>query len=96
MTLDARDVIVSPVVSEKSYAAAERGKYTFLVHPKATKPEIRRAVETIWGVRVTDVNTLRRRGKSVRRRFVQGKKSDVRRAVVTLHAGEKIAIFEGS
>jgi large subunit ribosomal protein L23 len=93
---DPRDIIVSPVISEKSYADAERGKYTFVVDGKATKPEIRRAVEVIWGVRVSKVNTVRRRGKSVRRRYVTGKKSDTRRAIVTLQAGEKIEMFEGA
>ena len=93
---EARDIIRSPVISEKSYADAERGKYTFVVKAGATKPEIRRAVEEIWGVRVDHVNTMRRRGKSVRRRFVSGKRSDTRRAVVTLHAGEKIEMFEGA
>lgn len=96
MTLDARDVIISPIVSEKSYAQAEQGKYTFLVAPKATKPDIRRAVEQIWGVRVRSVNTIRRRGKPVRRHWVRGKRRDSRRAVVTLYPGEKIAIFEGA
>ena len=94
MKLEARDIIISPVVSEKSYSDAERGKYTFIVAPKATKPEIRRAVETIWGVRVRDVNTLRRKGKEVRRRLVRGNRPDARRAVVTLAPGEKISIFE--
>jgi len=93
---DARDIIRSPVISEKSYAEAERGKYTFLVRGNATKPQIRRAVEEIWGVRVDAVNTMRRRGKSVRRRFVTGRRSDIRRAVVTLHPGEKIEMFEGA
>lgn len=94
MTLDSRDVIISPVISEKSYADAERGKYTFLVAPKATKPEIRRAVEQIWGVRVRAVNTMQRRGKEVRRRLVRGRRPNSRRAIVTLQPGEKIAIFE--
>ena len=94
MTLDSRDVIISPVISEKSYADAERGKYTFVVAPKATKPEIRRAVEQIWGVRVRAVNTMQRRGKEVRRRFVRGTRPNKRRAIVTLQPGEKIAIFE--
>jgi large subunit ribosomal protein L23 len=89
-----RDVIVAPVISEKSYADAERGKYTFVVAPRATKPEIRHAVEQIWGVRVRDVNTMRRRGKQVRRRFVKGRRPDSRRAIVTLAPGEKISIFE--
>lgn len=96
MSSEARDIIVAPVVSEKTYAEAERGKYTFLVAPRATKPDIRRAVEQIWGVRVRSVNTLRRRGKEVRRHWVRGRRPDLRRAVVTLQAGEKIAIFEGS
>ena len=62
--------------------------------PHATKPDIRRAVEQIWGVRVKAVNTMHRRGKEVRRRFVKGTKPGRRRAIVTLQAGEKIAIFE--
>lgn len=95
MTLDARDVIVAPVVSEKSFSAAESGKYTFVVHPHATKPEIRRAVESIWGVHVKSVNTIRRHGKTVRRHMLWGKRPDTRRAVVTLAPGEKIEIFEG-
>lgn len=93
---DAREVIVRPVISEKSFSEADRGKYTFLVHPKATKPEIRRAVESIWGVHVTKVNTMARKGKAIRlrRRFGYGRRPDRRRAVVTLAPGEKIEIFE--
>jgi large subunit ribosomal protein L23 len=94
--LEARDIIIAPIVSEKSYALAERGKYTFLVSPKATKLDVRRAVEQIWKVRVQSVNTIRRRGKPVRRHWVRGKRPDARRAVVTLAPGEKIAIFEGT
>ena len=94
MKLEARDIIVKPVISEKSYSDAERGKYTFVVAPKATKPDIRRAVEQIWGVKVKSVNTMYRRGKEVRRRFVRGMRSDSRRAIVTLAPGEKISIFE--
>jgi large subunit ribosomal protein L23 len=93
---EARDLIIKPVISEKSYADAEKGKYTFIVTDKATKPEIRRAVEQIWGVHVKKVNTVARRGKAVRRRFTKGRKSDSHRAIVTLAEGEKIAIFEGS
>lgn len=94
MNADARDIIVAPVISEKTYAEAEKGKYTFVVAPKATKPEIRRAVEVIWGVRVRSVNTMKRRGKDVRRRMVKGTRPDKRRAIVTLAPGEKISIFE--
>lgn len=92
--MDARDIIISPVISEKSYSDAEKGKYTFVVSQRATKPDIRRAVEEIWGVRVKAVNTMQRRGKEVRRRFVKGMRPGRRRAIVTLQAGEKIAIFE--
>jgi large subunit ribosomal protein L23 len=94
VTQDARDIIIAPVISEKSYSDAERGKYTFLVTSKATKPDIRRAVEQIWGVRVRAVNTMHRRGKEVRRRFVRGTRPSTRRAVVTLQPGDKIAIIE--
>lgn len=96
MSRDPRDVIIQPVVSEKTYAEAERGKYTFIVHAKSTKPEIRSAVQHIWGVRVLKVNTLKRRGKSVRRYMQFGQRPDRKRAVVTLAAGEKIDLFEGA
>jgi large subunit ribosomal protein L23 len=92
--LDARDIIVKPVISEKSYSDAEKGKYTFVVAAKATKPDIRRAVEQIWGVKVRSVNTMYRRGKEVRRRLVRGMRPGSRRAIVTLAPGEKISIFE--
>jgi large subunit ribosomal protein L23 len=94
VTQDARDIILSPVISEKSYADAERGKYTFVVNQEATKPDIRRAVEQIWGVRVRAVNTMHRSGKQVRRRFVRGRRASSRRAIVTLAPGDKIAIFD--
>ena len=75
---DARQVIIEPIVSEKSYALLEEGVYTFKVHPTASKPEIRDAVETIFGVSVTKVNTLNRKGKSTvnRRTGVRGKRPD--------------------
>ena len=63
---DPRDVILAPVVSEKSYALIDQNAYTFVVHPLANKTEIRQAVETIWGVRVISVNTLNRKGKEKR------------------------------
>lgn len=94
MSRDHRDIIVQPVISEKTYAEAERGKYTFIVHPDATKPDIRRAVEKIWGVHVKQVNTLKRRGKTVRRYLQFGVRPDRKRAVVTLAPGEKIDLFE--
>jgi large subunit ribosomal protein L23 len=91
---DPRDVILAPVISEKSYALIDDNAYTFVVHPKANKTEIRQAVEAIWGVRVTKVNTLNRRGKSKRFRYTVGRRSDVKRAVVKLAAGDRIEIFE--
>ena len=95
MTREARDVILAPVISEKSFGQADKGKYTFLVHPHASKPEIRSAVEAIWRVRVVKVNTMHRRGKQVRRHLRWGKRPDRTCAVVTLQPGDKIEIFEG-
>ena len=93
---NARDVIVAPVVSEKSYALMEEGIYTFKVHPSASKPEIRDAVQSLFGVRVSKVNTLTRLGKRKRNRktFTYGKRPDTKRAIVTLVAGETIDLFQ--
>ncbi len=91
---DARDVILAPVVSEKSYALIETNAYTFVVHRDANKTEIRQAVETIWGVKVTGVNTLNRRGKAKRFKQQSGRRVDTKRAVVTIAEGDKIEIFE--
>ena len=93
---DARDVIVAPVVSEKSYALMEEGVYTFKVHPSATKPQIRDAVEEIFSVRVARVNTLNRPGKRKRNRktFTWGRRPDTKRAIVTLAAGDTIDLFQ--
>ena len=92
---DARDVIVKPVVSEKSYALLEENVYTFEVAKSASKPEIRDAVESIWGVEVLKVNTLNRKGKRKRTRGTNrvGQKPSQKRAIVTLAAGE-IPLFE--
>jgi large subunit ribosomal protein L23 len=90
-----RDVIIRPVVSEKSYAQIERNTYTFVVDPRANKTEIKEAVQKIWEVRVLSVNTLHRIGKSRRRGFTKGKRPDHKRAVVTLAEGDAIEIFEG-
>jgi large subunit ribosomal protein L23 len=89
-----RDVILAPVVSEKSYSLIDNNAYTFMVHPDANKTEIRQAVEAIWGVKVLGVNTLNRKGKSKRFRFTVGKRSDTKRAIVKLAPGDKIEIFE--
>ena len=92
---DPRDIILAPVVSEKSYALIEEGVYTFKVDPAASKPEIRDAVESIWGVEVLKVNTLNRPGKKKRTRGTNrtGKTPATKRAIVTLAAGE-IPLFE--
>ena len=89
-----RDVIIRPVVSEKSYAGIERNAYTFLVDPRSNKTEIKEAVQRIWGVRVTSVNTMNRQGKTKRRGYTKGKRADQKRAVVTLAQGDAIEIFE--
>jgi large subunit ribosomal protein L23 len=91
---DPRDVIIAPVVSEKSYSLIDNNAYTFVVHPDANKTEIRQAVETIWDVRVVSVNTINRKGKTKRYRFTQGRRSNTKRAVVKLAAGDRIEIFE--
>ena len=91
---DPRDVILAPVVSEKSYALIDANAYTFVVHPGANKTEIRQAVETIWGVRVVGVNTINRKGKTKRFRFTTGKRADTKRAIVKLAPGDKIELFE--
>jgi large subunit ribosomal protein L23 len=91
---DPRDVILAPIVSEKSYSLIDNNAYTFLVHPDANKTEIRQAVESIWEVKVVSVNTLNRKGKSKRFRFTTGKRADTKRAVVKLAEGDKIEIFE--
>ena len=95
---DPRDVIIAPIVSEKSYALLDQGVYTFRVHPSASKPEIHDAVEAIFGVKVVKVNTLNRQGKSKRNRRTgtTGKRADTKRAIVTLADGERIELFEGS
>jgi large subunit ribosomal protein L23 len=90
----ARDVIIRPVVSEKSYAGLEANVYTFLVDPRANKTEIKEAVQSIWNVRVTGVNTINRKGKHKRRRYTIGKRPDQKRAIVTLAEGDSIEIFE--
>ena len=92
---DPRDVVLKPVVSEKSYSLLDAGVYTFVVHPDANKTEIRQAIETIFGVRVTKVNTLNRKGKKKRRGRWYGTRPDSKRAIVTLAEGERIDLFEG-
>jgi len=91
-------VLIRPVVSEKSYALSEKGVYIFVVDPGANKIEIRRAVEHVFNVKVTNVNTVNRPGKRKRNRkqATFGKRPDTKRAIVTLAAGQSIALFETS
>jgi large subunit ribosomal protein L23 len=91
-----RDVILEPIVSEKSYQLLEQGVYTFRVHPSASKPEIADAVRSIFDVKVVKVNTLNRKGKRVRDRKTgqYGSRPDTKRALVTLASGESIPLFE--
>ncbi len=89
------DVIISPVLSEKSTAAMGQEKYTFIVHPDASKDEIRDAVETVFKVRVSSVNTQNRLGKMRRMGYHLGRKSNTKKAVVTLEPGQRIPFFEG-
>jgi len=93
---DPRDVIIRPVVSEKSYAAFDENVYTFVVASDANKIEIRQAVEAIFNVKVLKVNTLNRNGKRKRNRrsFTFGKRSDTKRAIVTLAGDDRIDLFE--
>ncbi|NHC31741.1 50S ribosomal protein L23 [Dermacoccus nishinomiyaensis] len=89
---DPRDVIIQPVVSEKSYALLDEGKYTFIVDPRANKTEIKIAIEQIFDVKVASVHTLNRKGKTRRTRFGMGKRKDTKRAIVSLAEGN-IDIF---
>jgi len=89
---DPRDIILSPVVSEKSYNLIDDGKYTFVVDPRANKTEIKLAVEKIFNVKVDSVNTLNRQGKTRRTKFGTGKRKNTKRAIVTLKSGS-IDIF---
>jgi large subunit ribosomal protein L23 len=93
---DPRQVLLKPVVSEKSYALLEANQYTFVVHPSASKPEIHDAVESIFGVTVLKVNTLNRQGKKTRNRRTGkvGSKAATKRAIVTLAEGDSIDLFE--
>jgi large subunit ribosomal protein L23 len=92
---DHRDVLIKPVVSEKSYGLLDENKYTFIVRPDANKTEIKIAVEKVFNVKVTGVNTLNREGKRRRTRFGMGKRPNTKRAIVTVAEGQRIDIFGG-
>ncbi|MQA83200.1 MAG: 50S ribosomal protein L23 [Streptosporangiales bacterium] len=97
---DPRDVLLAPVISEKSYGLLDENKYTFLVRPDANKTQIKIAVEQVFGVKVTNVNTLNRQGKR-KRTFsrkagrINGRRANIKRAVVSLAEGDRIDIFGG-
>ncbi len=93
---DPRNVLIRPVVSEKSYALMDENVYVFVVDPSATKIDVRRAVEDAFGVRVANVNTLNRKGKTKRNRKSNslGHRPDTKRAIVTLAEGDSIDLFE--
>lgn len=95
MIPDPRDVLLRPVISEKSYGLLDANKYTFLVAPGANKTQIKIAVEAVFGVKVTDVNTLNRAGKRKRSRTGFGRRVDTKRAIVSLAPGDRIDIFGG-
>ena len=90
---DPRDVLLAPVISEKSYGLLDDTKYTFDVHPLANKTQIKIAVEKVFNVKVLDVNTLNRAGKRKRTRYGYGTRRSVKRAIVTLRAGDRIDMF---
>ena len=92
---DPRDILLAPVISEKSYGLLDENKYTFLVRPDANKTQIKIAVEKVFGVKVSDVNTLNRQGKRKRTKAGFGKRADTKRAVVSLAAGDRIDLFGG-
>jgi large subunit ribosomal protein L23 len=92
---DPRDVLLSPVISEKSYGLLDENKYTFVVRPDANKTQIKIAVEQVFNVKVLDVNTLNRTGKRKRTRTGFGRRKDTKRAIVSLAPGDRIEIFGG-
>ena len=92
---DHRDVLIAPVVSEKSYGLLDENKYTFLVDPRANKTQIKIAVEQIFGVKVLSVNTINRQGKTRRTRYGLGRRANTKRAIISVAPGYRIDIFQG-
>jgi large subunit ribosomal protein L23 len=90
---DPRDVLLAPIISEKSYGLLDQNKYTFDVHPQANKTQVKIAVERVFNVKVTDVNTYNRPGKRKRTRLGYGRRRNVKRAIVTLRSGDRIDVF---
>ena len=96
MSLDPRQVILAPVVSEKSYSLIEDNKYSFRVHPRAHKTQIRQAVEDLFDVKVVAVNVMKVQSKPKRRGWTRGRKPGWKKAIVELRTGDRIEIFEGA
>jgi large subunit ribosomal protein L23 len=94
--MDPSQVIIRPVVSEKSYVLAANDKYTFRVHPDAHKTQIRQAVEELFQVRVQAVNVIKVQPKPKRRGLIRGQKPGWKKAIVQLREGDSIEIFEGA
>ncbi len=92
---DPRDILLAPVISEKSYGLLDQNKYTFIVHPDANKTQIKIAVAQVFNVKVTGVNIINRQGKQIRTRSGFGKRANTKRAIVTVAAGDRIDIFGG-
>jgi large subunit ribosomal protein L23 len=95
-SLDARQVLIAPVVSEKSYSLIEENKYSFRVHENAHKTQVRQAVEELFDVKVEGVNIVKVQPKPKRRGFTRGKKPGWKKAIVQLRQGDRIEIFEGA
>jgi large subunit ribosomal protein L23 len=96
MSLDSRQVLIAPVVSEKSYSLIEENKYSFRVHEKAHKTQVRQAVEELFGVKVEAVNIVKVQPKPKRRGWTRGRKPGWKKAIVQLREGDRIDIFEGA
>ena len=94
--MNARSVLLRPVVSEKSYALMAANKYTFRIHPDANKTQVRQAVEEVFGVRVEDVRTVNVRSKPKRRGWTSGRTREWKKAIVQLHPEDSIELFEGT
>ena len=92
---DPRDILIAPVVSEKSYGLLDENKYTFLVDPRANQTQIKIAVEQIFGVKVLSVNTINRQGKTRRTRYGLGRRANTKRAIISVAPGDRIDIFQG-
>ena len=96
MSLHPAQILIKPVVSEKSYNQITENRYTFRVHPDAHKTQVRQAVEELFDVKVTSVNIVQMPAKPKRRGMIRGTKSGWKKAIVELKAGDKIEIFEGA